>query len=152
MADQPDTQDNSTKVTDQTPEVAETAETVEVAGTNEANTAEAVETAETEAIDTPKLKFRVGDKVVVNYKIIEGSKSRVQPYEGIVIGIKGSGVSKTFTVRRMGAANIGVERIFPMSSPNIESVAVRASGKVRRAKLYYLRERTGKAASKIKER
>ncbi len=108
---------------------------------------------------TPKSKsikaerpFRVGDKVVVNYKIVEGTKSRVQPYEGIVIGIKGGGVSKTFTVRRMAAANIGVERIFPMYSPNIESVSVKTKGAVRRAKLYYLRDRTGKAASKIKER
>lgn len=98
-----------------------------------------------------KIEFNVGDKVVVNYKIVEGSKSRVQPYEGIVIGIKGSGISRTFTVRRMGAANIGVERIFPLKSPNIESVSVKAKGSVRRAKLYYLRERTGKAASKIKE-
>jgi large subunit ribosomal protein L19 len=101
---------------------------------------------------TADAKFKVGDKVVVNYKIVEGTKSRIQPYEGIVIGIKGGGISKTFTVRRMGAANIGVERIFPMKSPNIDSVSIKARGKVRRAKLYYLRDRTGKAASKIKER
>jgi large subunit ribosomal protein L19 len=145
MADQSDTTQDNTPVQDQTPEVAETAQIEEVS-------ADTAETTEEAVIDTPKLKFRVGDKVVVNYKIVEGTKARVQPYEGIVIGIKGGGVSKTFTVRRMAAANIGVERIFPMSSPNIESVSIKASGKVRRAKLYYLRERTGKAASKIKER
>lgn len=95
--------------------------------------------------------FNVGDRVVVNYKIVEGDKSRVQPYEGVVIGIKGGGISKTFTVRRIGAANIGVERIFPMQSPNIDSVTIKTRGKVRRSKLYYLRDRVGKAASKVKE-
>lgn len=98
------------------------------------------------------MDFRVGDKVIVNYKIVEGTKSRVQPYEGIVIGIKGGGISKTFTVRRIGAASVGVERIFPVSSPNIDSVSVKARGSVRRAKLYYLRDRKGKAATKVKEK
>lgn len=98
-----------------------------------------------------KKEFHVGDKVVVNYRITEGEKSRLQPFEGIVIGRKGEGVSKTFTVRRVAAANVGVERIFPLHSPNIESVDVKAHGKVRRAKLYYLRDRVGRAASKIKE-
>ncbi len=103
------------------------------------------------AENKPQVNFNVGDKVIVNYRIKEGEKSRIQPYEGIVIGIKGGGVSKTFTVRRMAAGNIGVERIFPVFSPNIESVKVKARGKVRRAKLYYLRSRTGKSATKIKE-
>lgn len=94
--------------------------------------------------------FNIGDKVVVNYKIKEGDKFRTQPFEGLVIAIKGAGLSKTFTVRRMGVANVGIERIFPMYSPNIDSVEVKAEGKVRRSKLYYLRDRIGKAATKIK--
>jgi large subunit ribosomal protein L19 len=96
--------------------------------------------------------FNVGDKVVVNYKIKEGEKFRTQPFEGLVIAIKGAGMSKTFTVRRIGVASIGIERIFPMYSPNIDSVEVKAQGKVRRSKLYYLRDRIGKAATKIKTR
>lgn len=101
--------------------------------------------------DLTKL-FNVGDTVIVNYKIIEGEKSRIQPYEGIVIAKKGAGMSKTFTVRRIGAAAIGVERIFPLYSPNIESITVKSKGKVRRAKLYYMRDRIGKAARKVKEK
>ena len=96
--------------------------------------------------------FQIGDRVVVNYKIIEGDKTRTQPFEGIVIAQKNSGLSKTFTVRRLGAGNVGVERIFPISSPNIDSIDIKARGKIRRAKLYYIREKIGKAASKIKER
>lgn len=95
--------------------------------------------------------FHPGDKVVVNYKIKEGEKFRIQPFEGIVIARKGMGQSRTFTVRRIATGSIGVERIFPLYSPNIESVVVKAHGKVRRAKLYYIRERVGKAATKIKE-
>ena len=94
--------------------------------------------------------FNVGDKIVVNYKIKEGDKFRTQPYEGIVLTKKGEGVSKTFTVRRIGTGSIGVERIFPLYSPNIDSIVVKVRGKVRRSKLYYLRDRIGKAATKIK--
>jgi large subunit ribosomal protein L19 len=101
----------------------------------------------------PKIEdFRVGDTVKVNYKIIEGDKTRIQPYQGIVIAKKGTGISKTFTVRKISVNNVGVERIFPLSSPNIESLRVMRKGKVRRAKLYYLRERIGKQATRIKER
>jgi large subunit ribosomal protein L19 len=101
----------------------------------------------------PKIDdFRVGDTIRVNYKIIEGDKTRTQPYQGIVIAQKGSGVSKTFTVRKISANSVGVERIFPLLSPNIESLKVIKKGKVRRAKLYYLRERIGKQATRIKER
>ncbi|NMB91856.1 50S ribosomal protein L19 [candidate division WWE3 bacterium] len=96
--------------------------------------------------------FRVGDTVKVSYKIIEGGKTRIQPYQGIVIAVKGSGVSKTFTVRKISVDRIGVERIFPICSPNIEGVKVVKKGKVRRSKLYYLRERVGKKATRIKER
>ncbi|HOS88717.1 MAG TPA: 50S ribosomal protein L19 [bacterium] len=97
-------------------------------------------------------EFRVGDTIKVNYKIIEGEKIRTQPYQGIVIAIKGSGVSKTFTVRKIGADGVGVERIFPFHSPNIESIRIMKKGKVRRAKLYYLRDRVGRKATRIKEK
>lgn len=97
-------------------------------------------------------EFRVGDTIKVHYKITEGDKSRIQPFEGICIARKGAGVSKTFTVRRLGADNVGVERIFPLFSPNIEKIDVVSHGKVRRAKLYYLRDRVGKSATRIKER
>lgn len=96
-----------------------------------------------------RFDFCVGDTVVVDYQITEGKKSRVQPFEGIVIARKGMGISKTFTVRRIGVNNIGVERIFPLFSPNIKNVRVKSRGKVRRAKLYYLRDRVGKAAVKV---
>jgi large subunit ribosomal protein L19 len=96
--------------------------------------------------------FRVGDTIRVSYKIIEGEKIRSQPFQGIVISKKGSDVSKTFTVRKIGADGIGVERIFPLHSPNIEKVDVVKRGKVRRAKLYYLRDRIGRKATRIKER
>jgi large subunit ribosomal protein L19 len=95
-------------------------------------------------------QFRIGDTVTVNVKIVEGDKERIQPFTGVVIGRRGSGVRETFTVRRI-VANEGVERIFPIHSPKIISVQVHRSGKVRRAKLYYLRERVGKAR-KLRER
>jgi large subunit ribosomal protein L19 len=97
-------------------------------------------------------EFRVGDTIKINYKIIEGDKTRIQPYQGIVIAIKGSGVSKTFTVRKISVDRVGVERIFPICSPNIEGIKVIKKGIVRRAKLYYLRGRVGKQATRIKER
>ena len=89
--------------------------------------------------------FNVGDTVRVNFKVIEGNKERIQAYEGIVIARKHGGLRETFTVRRI-SSGIGVERTFPVHSPKIESVVVVRRGEVRRAKLYYLRERTGKAA------
>jgi large subunit ribosomal protein L19 len=95
--------------------------------------------------------FKAGDTVKVHYKIIEGDKSRIQPYEGIVISKKGEGMSKTFTVRKIGADTVGVERIFPLFSPNIDKLEVTKVGRVRRAKLYFLRGKKGKAATKIKE-
>src|SRR3989338_5889533 len=85
-----------------------------------------------------KDSFRSGDRIVVSYKITEGKKSRIQLFEGLVIAEKGSGVSRTFTIRRISAGGIGVERIFPLHSPNIASIAVKSKGKVRRAKLYYM--------------
>jgi large subunit ribosomal protein L19 len=96
--------------------------------------------------------FRVGDTVKLQYRIIEGEKTRLQPFQGIVISKRGEGVSKTFTVRRIGADKIGVERIFPLHSPNIEELIVVKKGKVRKAKLYYLRDKKGREAMRIKER
>ena len=95
-------------------------------------------------------EFRAGDTVTVAYKIVEGNKQRIQLYRGVVIKINGEGEKKRFTVRKM-SGTIGVERIFPMESPHIDSIEVNKYGKVRRAKLYYLRKLTGKAA-RIKER
>lgn len=94
--------------------------------------------------------FRSGDTISVAYRIKEGNKERIQEFRGVVIRISGHGVKKRFTVRKI-SDNIGVERIFPMDSPFIESVTVNKFGKVRRAKLYYLRALTGKKA-RIKER
>ncbi len=95
-------------------------------------------------------EFKAGDTVTVAYKIIEGSKERIQLYRGVVIRISGHGDKKRFTVRKM-SGTIGVERIFPLESPNIDSIEVNKHGKVRRAKLYYLRKLTGKKA-RIKEK
>ena len=95
-------------------------------------------------------KFKAGDTVTVAYKIVEGNKERIQLYRGVVIKINGHQDKKRFTVRKM-SGTIGVERIFPIESPNIESIEVNKVGKVRRAKLYYLRALTGKKA-RIKEK
>lgn len=100
-------------------------------------------------------KFRPGDTVRVNYEIQEGSsdkkKVRIQAFEGVVIRLKKGRVDGSFTVRKMGANNVGVERVFPMSTPNIKKVDVLARGVVRRSRLFYLRERSGKSA-RIKSR
>ncbi len=95
-------------------------------------------------------EFGPGDTISVAYRIKEGNKERVQVYKGVVIRISGEGKKKRFTVRKM-SDNVGVERIFPMDSPFIDSIEVNKCGKVRRAKLYYLRNLTGKKA-RIKER
>jgi len=94
--------------------------------------------------------FSSGDTVTVSYKIKEGNKERIQQYRGVVIQMGGSGVTRTFTVRKM-SGNVGVERIFPFTSPFIESIDVNKRGQVRRSKIFYLRELTGKKA-RIKER
>tara|TARA_Y100000590_G_C15641362_1_gene985066 strand:- start:97 stop:438 length:342 start_codon:yes stop_codon:yes gene_type:complete len=102
-------------------------------------------------LNTDLPQFRAGDTISIGVKVIEGETSRIQQFEGTVIAISsGSGTSKTFTVRKI-SNGIGVERIFPFHSPNLDSVKVLKKGKVRRAKLYYLRDRIGKAA-KVKER
>ena len=94
--------------------------------------------------------FKSGDTVSVHYKIREGNKERIQIYQGVVIQRNGAGASETFTVRKV-SNGVGVERIFPVNSPNIDNVVVNSYGKVRRAKLFYLRSLTGKAA-RIKTR
>lgn len=107
--------------------------------------------------------FHVGDTVRVHYKLIEKEKvagktkrevkeeirERVQVFEGVVIATRGQGDGKSFTVRRIGVGNIGVERVFPLISPWIKKVTVKAKGNVRRAKLYFLREKTGKEVDKL---
>ena len=89
--------------------------------------------------------FKAGDTVSVHYKIREGNKERIQVYQGVVIQRNGTGATETFTVRKV-SNGVGVERIFPINSPNIDKIEVNSYGKVRRAKLFYLRDLTGKAA------
>jgi len=95
-------------------------------------------------------KFKAGDKVRVHVRVIEGNKERIQQFEGDVIAIKGSGIGRTFTVRKV-TNGVGVERIFPYASPKIAKIDLLREGKVRRAKLYYLRNLSGKAA-RIKDK
>lgn len=94
--------------------------------------------------------FKAGDNVTVNYKIVEGNKERIQSFKGDVIKRQGRGATQTFTVRKI-SDGVGVERVFPLYSPNVESIQLNKVGRVRRAKLYYLRERQGKSA-RIKEK
>jgi len=101
-------------------------------------------------LNKPEFDFGVGDTVRIIVRIVEGAKEREQAFQGVVIQQKGSGAGETFTVRKI-SSGVGVERVFPIHSPNIKSVKVVRRGHVRRAKLYYLRERIGKAA-RIKER
>lgn len=96
-----------------------------------------------------ELKFNVGDTVRVSVNIREGDRERIQMFEGTVIARRGSGISETFTVRRV-SYGVGVERVFPYHSPNVTAVEVIRHGRVRRSKLYYLRDRVGKAA-RVKE-
>jgi large subunit ribosomal protein L19 len=96
-------------------------------------------------------EFHVGDTISVSVKVIEGDKERLQQFKGIVMGIKGGGINKTFRVRKI-SNGVGVERIFPINSPRIAKVEIVKEGSIRRAKLYYLRGLTGKAATKIKDK
>jgi large subunit ribosomal protein L19 len=95
-------------------------------------------------------KFNVGDHIRIHVRVVEGDKERIQPFEGDVISIRGGGLSKTFTVRKI-SSGVGVERIFPINSPKIAKIELLKEGDVRRAKLYYLRNLSGKAA-KIKSK
>ena len=105
---------------------------------------------EKDSIVEGRPEFNVGDTVSIKVRIKEGGKTRIQLFKGVVIAMKGSGVSKTFTVRKI-SSGVAVERVFPINCPNIEGIEVDTKGKVRRAKLYYLRGRVGKA-SKVKIR
>ncbi len=102
-----------------------------------------------EQLKTEVPAFEIGDSIVVHNKIKEGARERIQLFDGVVIAKKNGGISETFTVRKM-AYGIGVEKTFPLHSPNVVKVDVTRRGKVRRAKLYYVRDRVGKAA-KVKE-
>lgn len=93
--------------------------------------------------------FKAGDTIAVHYRVTEGNKTRIQIFEGVVIRVLNGGMQKNFTVRKV-SSGVGVERIIPMNSPKIEKIEVKKIGKVRRAKLYYLRDLSGKAA-RIKE-
>lgn len=112
------------------------------------NIIKAVQQELTETVELPK--FKSGDTITVSYKIKEGSKERIQQFTGVVIQRRGEGTTETFTVRKM-SGNIGVERVFPISSPFIDKVIVNKEGSVRRARIFYFRERTGKAA-RIREK
>ena len=94
--------------------------------------------------------FRSGDNITVNYKIVEGNKERIQSFRGDVIKKQGTGFTATFTVRKI-SDGVGVERLFPLYSPNIDSIVLNKKGRIRRAKLYYQRDRSGKSA-RIKEK
>lgn len=95
-------------------------------------------------------QFKAGDTIKLGIRIVEGDKTRIQNFEGVCICIRGNGVDSTFTVRKIGANNVGVEKTFPLYSDSLESIQVLRIGRVRRARLYYLRDRKGKAA-RIKE-
>lgn len=105
---------------------------------------------EASQVRTDLPEFKAGDNVSVHYKIKEGSKERIQVFQGNVLQNRNNGMSETFTVRKV-SGGIGVERIFPINSPNIEKIVVNRKGKVRRARIFYLRGRSGKSA-RIKER
>lgn len=109
-----------------------------------------LEQIQNEQVRTDIATFEVGDTVKVHTRVIEGGKERIQIFAGIVIGIKGSGAGKSFTVRKLSYGE-GVERVFPYNTPRIASVEVVKQGSVRRAKLNYLRDRIGKKAVQVKE-
>lgn len=120
--------------------------------TNKKTTMDLIKVAEssfaTEAKEYPE--FKSGDTITVHYKIVEGNKERIQNYRGVVIQRKGSGATESFTVRKV-SGGVGVERIFPLNSPFIDQIELNKKGKVRRARIYYLRDLTGKKA-RIKEK
>lgn len=109
-----------------------------------------IELIDKEGVKESVTPFKVGDTVRVHFKIVEGNKERVQVFEGLVIAKKNGGVRETFTVRKI-SFGVGVERVFPVHSPRIDKIEVVRQGDVRRAKLYYIRELSGKAATRVKE-
>ncbi len=106
---------------------------------------EIIRNVEKKYLTDKEMSFSVGDTLSVSYKIHEGGKTRIQTYQGVVIQKNGSGMGTTFTVRKASGSNVYVERVFPLHSPLITELKVARRGKVRRAKLFYLRNRTGKA-------
>ncbi len=112
---------------------------------------QSVEYQSMQQISSERPDLHPGDTVNVHVRIVEGNRERIQAFQGVVVGIKGGGINKFFTVRRIAAHGIGVERSFPYYSPRIEKVEILRHAKVRRAKLYYLRQRSGKAA-RLKEK
>ena len=106
---------------------------------------------ESEQFRKNPLQFNVGDNVRVHTKVVEGDKERIQVFAGIVIGRRGRGLNENFTVRRISYGE-GVERVFPVNSPRVEKIEIERQGKVRRAKLTYLRKRIGKGATTVKEK
>jgi large subunit ribosomal protein L19 len=109
------------------------------------NIIEQIENEQAEALGKDIPEFAAGDTVKVNVKVVEGTRERIQAFEGVCIGRKNAGINSSFTVRKLSYGE-GVERVFPLYSPNVDSIQVVRRGDVRRAKLYYLRGRTGKAA------
>lgn len=109
-----------------------------------------IDTLEQEGLRTDLPEIRIGDTIDVNLKVVEGTRERIQTYQGVVIARKNGGIRETIVVRHIAPGGIGVERTFPLHSPKIDSIKVVRHGKVRRAKLYYLKNRTGKSA-KLKE-
>lgn len=97
-------------------------------------------------------EINIGDTVRVHQEISEGKKTRVQVFEGIVMAIKNRDVNKSFTVRKIASGNVGVEKIFPVLMPSIKKIEVKRRGEIKRSKLYYLRDKVGKAASRVKEK
>jgi len=110
-----------------------------------------IKSVEKEYLTDKEVSFNVGDTIVVSFKIREGNKTRIQSFQGVVIQRSGAGLGATFTVRKASGNNVYVERVFPVHSPLINDIKVVRQGRVRRAKLYYLRSRTGKA-TRIKEK
>ncbi len=135
--------------------VEEAVETTEAEATDE-EVADAEEVVDEQAAPSDPAKsipdFRAGDTLRLGLRIQEGDKTRIQYFEGIVLARKGAGISKSFTIRKIGAGGIAVERIFPVASPSIVSWEVRRRGVVRRAKIYFLRDIVGSTANVIKER
>lgn len=109
-----------------------------------------IDTIDAQSLKSDLPEFRAGDTVRVNVNIIEGNRSRIQAFQGVVLGRRGDGLRETFVVRKV-SFGVGVERTFPLHSPTVDSIEVLARGRVRRAKLYYLRDRHGKSA-RIREK
>ena len=143
-------EDNTSAEVAPTEEVVAEEEVVSTVSLKERTPAQIVSDFEAKQVKTDLPAFRPGDTVIVNVKVKEGDRTRLQAFEGVVMNIKNAGLNSAFIVRKI-SSGIGVERTFQMHSPMIDSIAVKRKGDVRQAKLYYLRERSGRSA-RIKER